>query len=154
MWPASDAFEFEKVKAGKKEKRMCLILFSLDFSCHTVWHEKSGDMFCTYDCTEYVLFASSGQVLCLDECTANVDPSTGAKVLEIIQSLARPHEDKGHGPHQASGTMTVLSIAHRVTTLLASQRVLVVEEGRVVEDGNPKDLLEQVGSAFRALAIS
>ena len=45
---------------------------------------------------------------------------------------------------------TVISIAHRLHTLLDFDRVIVIDKGVVVEDGNPQALLE-IDSAFRAL---
>lgn len=114
------------------------------FPCRTVLYR-------TY-VSRIVALLSVEQVLCLDECTANVDPATGDKVLNIVRGLSSPHENKGERAHAAVGTMTVLSIAHRVRTILAFKRVLVVEKGRVVEDGNPQRLLEQEGSVFRGLA--
>lgn len=49
---------------------------------------------------------------------------------------------------------TILCIAHRISTLVWMDRILVMEDGRIVEDGSPSDLLEQAGdgeSRFRGL---
>ena len=47
---------------------------------------------------------------------------------------------------------TVLTIAHRLHTILDSDRVMVLEEGRMVEFDRPGRLLEDQGSRFRFFA--
>ena len=46
---------------------------------------------------------------------------------------------------------TIIAIAHRLDTISAFNRVLVLDKGCVVEQGDPRALLEQHGSRFRAL---
>ena len=46
---------------------------------------------------------------------------------------------------------TLLCVTHDVGETLAFPRVLVVENGRIVEDGNPEELARQAGSRYRAL---
>ena len=45
---------------------------------------------------------------------------------------------------------TVLAIAHRVSTLAALDRIIVLDNGRIVEDGSPGELLRS-GGAFHDL---
>jgi len=70
-------------------------------------------------------------ILLLDEATANLDLATEARVQAAMGLVARGR--------------TTLLIAHRLQTARAAQRILVVEEGRVVEDGSHEDLLHQEG---------
>jgi ABC-type multidrug transport system fused ATPase/permease subunit len=70
-------------------------------------------------------------ILLLDEATANLDLATEARVQAAMGLVA-----KGR---------TTLLIAHRLQTARAAQRILVVEDGRVVEDGSHEDLLELDG---------
>lgn len=77
------------------------------------------------------------RLLLLDEATAAVDPLTD----DLIQRTIR--EEFRHS--------TVLTIAHRLHTIMDSDRVLVLEAGNVVEFDSPKALLEQPGSFFAAL---
>uniref|UniRef100_A0A1B0DAI3 Uncharacterized protein n=1 Tax=Phlebotomus papatasi TaxID=29031 RepID=A0A1B0DAI3_PHLPP len=78
------------------------------------------------------------RILVLDEATANVDPDTD----RLIQTTIR---DK-------FAQCTVLTIAHRLHTVMDSDRVLVVDAGRVVEFGHPYDLIQKAqGGFFRAL---
>jgi ATP-binding cassette subfamily B protein len=70
-------------------------------------------------------------ILLLDEATANLDLATEARVQAAMGLVARGR--------------TTLLIAHRLQTARAAQRILVVEEGRVVEDGSHEDLLRAEG---------
>jgi len=40
---------------------------------------------------------------------------------------------------------TVIAIAHRLSTLLAMDRIIVLEKGKIIEDGNHKTLLKKKG---------
>ncbi|XP_053661392.1 ATP-binding cassette sub-family C member 4 [Anopheles marshallii] len=69
----------------------------------------------------------NNKILVLDEATANVDPETD----KLIQSTIRTK----------FAHCTVLTIAHRLHTVMDSDRVLVMDTGRVVEFGHPHELL-------------
>eukprot|EP00927_Polykrikos_kofoidii_P030793 TRINITY_DN26508_c0_g1_i1.p1 TRINITY_DN26508_c0_g1~~TRINITY_DN26508_c0_g1_i1.p1 ORF type:complete len:1381 (+),score=229.47 TRINITY_DN26508_c0_g1_i1:141-4283(+) len=73
----------------------------------------------------------------LDEATANVDHQTD----EIIQKAIR-------NEFEAS---TVLTIAHRLNTVLDSDRILVMAAGKVSELGTPQELAQDSESLFRSL---
>lgn len=78
----------------------------------------------------------NNRILILDEATANVDPETD----KLIQNTIR---DK-------FANCTVLTIAHRLHTVMDSDKVLVMDEGRVVEFGHPYELIQKSG-AFKSL---
>ena len=80
---------------------------------------------------------SSVKVLCIDEATACVDLHTDGLIQETIRSEFAHH--------------TVLTIAHRVKSIMDSDRVLVMNEGRVVEFDSPSNLLQNPRSHFYAL---
>lgn len=75
-------------------------------------------------------------VLVMDEATGSLDPRTEAAVIRAYDRLLR-------------GRTTVL-ITHRRELAHRADRVIVIERGRVVEDGPPTEL-EVAGTAFRGL---
>ncbi|XP_077301221.1 putative multidrug resistance-associated protein lethal(2)03659 [Arctopsyche grandis] len=79
------------------------------------------------------------QFLLLDEATANVDPETD-KLIQI--TIRKKFTDK-----------TVLTIAHRLHTVMDSDKVLVMDGGRVVEFGHPYELLTKEGT-FSCRSVS
>ncbi|CAI7862215.1 unnamed protein product, partial [Closterium sp. NIES-54] len=87
-------------------------------------------------CLARVMLRKS-KVLCLDECTANIDAATSALMHATI---AREF----HG-------VTTITVAHRVSSLLSLPRVLIFEAGALVEDGDPKSLLLNPDSKFSLL---
>ena len=77
------------------------------------------------------------RVILIDEATANVDTATDAALQAAMRS-AFEHS-------------TVLTVAHRVNTILNCDRIAVLSKGRVAEVGTPGELLRREGSEFRAL---
>ncbi|XP_022670622.1 multidrug resistance-associated protein 4-like isoform X2 [Varroa destructor] len=77
------------------------------------------------------------KILVLDEATANVDPHTD----ECIQNAIR------RSFHHA----TVLTVAHRLHTVMDSNRVMVLDAGRIVEFAEPHSLLQDPRSGLSQL---
>uniref|UniRef100_A0A8C4Z714 ATP-binding cassette, sub-family C (CFTR/MRP), member 10 n=1 Tax=Gadus morhua TaxID=8049 RepID=A0A8C4Z714_GADMO len=77
---------------------------------------------------------TEANVLCIDEATASVDQQTDRLLQETIRDKFR---DK-----------TVLTIAHRINTIMDSDRVLVMHAGKVVEFDAPAALLQNDQSLF------
>ncbi|KAJ2565971.1 ABC transporter C member 13 [Coemansia sp. RSA 1813] len=71
------------------------------------------------------------KILLLDEATANVDSKTD----QIMQSVIR----------KEFKNCTILTIAHRLGTIMDSDRILVVDDGQIVEFDTPADLLKRNG---------
>lgn len=82
-------------------------------------------------------FLKDAPVLLLDEASANLDPANEAAVQE---SLARLMQGR-----------TVLAIAHRLGTAAASDHILVLEQGRIVQAGRHEEL-QRSGLYGRLLA--
>nr|AIN44104.1 multidrug resistance-associated protein 4-like protein [Laodelphax striatellus] len=76
----------------------------------------------------------NNRILVLDEATANVDPQTD----QLIQTTIR-HKFRH---------CTVLTIAHRLNTIMDSDKVLVMDAGRTVEFGHPHQLLQNPTGYF------
>jgi len=79
----------------------------------------------------------ASRILVLDEATSNVDNTTDALIQRTIRS--------------AFSQCTVLTIAHRLHTIIDSDRVLLLESGMLKEFDTPHALMGTPGSAFRAL---
>jgi len=80
------------------------------------------------------------RVLVLDEATASVDLETD----ELIQQTLRSQ----------LGGVTVLTIAHRLDTIMHCDRVVVMHEGAVAESGAPHELKDRQGGRFAELWAS
>ncbi len=76
-------------------------------------------------------FLADPEVLILDEATASLDIPSERLVQEALQTLLADR--------------TALIIAHRLSTVAIADRVLVMEHGRIVEDGTPADLIAGTG---------
>ncbi|KAM4699820.1 ATP-binding cassette sub-family C member 4 [Discoglossus pictus] len=74
------------------------------------------------------------QILIIDEATANVDPRTD----ELIQKTIR----------EKFADCTVLTIAHRLNTIIDSDKIMVLDSGRVKEYDEPYNLLQNKESLF------
>lgn len=77
------------------------------------------------------------KVLVLDEATASIDNTTDA----LIQKMIRKN----------FGNATVLTIAHRLNTIMDSDRILVLDDGRIVEFDTPGALLGKKDGYFKAM---
>jgi ABC-type multidrug transport system fused ATPase/permease subunit len=63
----------------------------------------------------------------LDEATANIDVVTEQRILELISTEFKD--------------ATMITIAHRMNTIIQSDKVLILSQGEVVEFGDPKLLM-------------
>ncbi|HUX88984.1 MAG TPA: ATP-binding cassette domain-containing protein, partial [Chloroflexota bacterium] len=75
------------------------------------------------------------RILILDEATANVDTETEAKLQDALNLLM-----KGR---------TAIIIAHRLSTVRSADRIVVMEQGRIVEIGSHHELLKTGGHYTR-----
>ena len=79
-------------------------------------------------------FLSKPQLLILDEATSSVDTRTEALIA--------------HATHELRRDRTSFIIAHRLSTIRDADRILVVEAGKIVEQGNHAELLTRRGAYY------
>lgn len=77
----------------------------------------------------------SPKVLVMDEATASIDYNTDSKIQETIREL----------------DTTIITIAHRLATIVDYDKVLVLDHGAVVEYDHPHELLQKKTGTFRSM---
>ena len=77
------------------------------------------------------IFLKNPSILILDEATSALDSVTEVKIQHAFDELSRGR--------------TTLIIAHRLSTIRSADRILVIEDGRIVEQGSHDALLEKNG---------
>lgn len=77
------------------------------------------------------------KILVLDEATASVDNNTDALIQDMVRNKFKE--------------CTILTIAHRLHTVIDSDRLMVLSEGNLIEFDSPKALLERPEGIFAAL---
>ena len=83
---------------------------------------------CVCVCVCVSIYPGASRILLLDEATSAVDHVTDALVQETIR--------------REFAACTVLTIAHRLDTIIDYDRVLVLSEGKLAEDDAPQRLLD------------
>ena len=71
----------------------------------------------------------------MDEATSSVDYSTEKLIQKTILNTL-----KGS---------TIITIAHRIKTILTYDRIFVLDKGELIEEGSPNQLIEQKGSFYQ-----
>ena len=83
-------------------------------------------------------FLKDAPILLLDEPTSALDAESERMVVTTLEHLMRGR--------------TTIMVAHRLSTIRAATRVLVLDQGQLVEFGTPEELLKQGGYFFKANA--
>ena len=80
---------------------------------------------------------SNKQILILDEATSSVDTRTEKLIQEAMDKLMKDR--------------TSFIIAHRLSTVRNADKIIVIEDGHIIEQGSHEELLEQKGYYYRTL---
>lgn len=95
---------------------------------------------------------SLARILILDECTSALDPinqeAVSRSLLEEVTAADRSRGAEGEG----SEGLTTIIVTHKLELMKRCDRILVIEEGRVVQSGTYATLAQQRGGAFAQLA--
>ena len=79
-------------------------------------------------------------VLILDEATSSLDSENEKRIQKAIENL--------------QGKLTIVVIAHRLSTIRNADQIIVMEQGRILEQGNYRSLMRNRASRFYSLACS
>ena len=77
------------------------------------------------------------KIIIMDEATSSIDYNTEQLIQKVILKNLKDS--------------TVLTIAHRIKTILEYDKILVFDQGHLVEQGSPKELIEKKSGQFYGL---
>lgn len=80
------------------------------------------------------VLARNPDILILDEATSALDAESEAAIQKTIEEIR--------------GDVTIIMIAHRISTITNADRLLVIDQGKIKEEGTPKELLANKQSYF------
>ena len=80
------------------------------------------------------VLARKPKLLILDEATSALDNKSELEIQSVIEGL--------------KGKITVIIIAHRLSTVLNADKLIAINKGKVIETGSPSDLLKNENSYF------
>jgi ATP-binding cassette subfamily B protein len=81
------------------------------------------------------VYVRNPRILILDEATASIDSSTEALIQNALSKLSK--------------NRTTIVIAHRLSTIVNANKILLLEDGKIKEEGTHRNLLEQKGEYFK-----
>ena len=123
----------EQIVAAAKAVNAHDFIMKLDDGYDTVLSERGGGL--SIGQKQLLAFArtmvSDPRILILDEATSSIDTNTEILVQEGIE-------------HLLAGR-TSFVIAHRLSTIQKADRIFVIDDGRIIEEGNARQLLEKKG---------
>ena len=81
------------------------------------------------------VYVRNPKILILDEATASIDSSTEALIQNALSKISK--------------NRTTIVIAHRLSTIVNANKILLLEDGKIKEEGTHRNLLEQKGEYFK-----
>jgi ATP-binding cassette, subfamily B, multidrug efflux pump len=82
-------------------------------------------------------YLSNPSILILDEATSSIDTNTEELIQKATEKITK--------------NRTSIIIAHRLATVMQADRILVLEKGEIIEQGNHKELLKNPNGAYKKL---
>lgn len=76
-------------------------------------------------------------ILLVDEATAALDPENQAIIGDLLNRIR--------------GKRTIVVIAHQLSTIAMADQIVVLEQGKIIQKGSPKQLIQQEGAYYRFL---
>ena len=75
------------------------------------------------------------KIMILDEATANIDTETESLIQDSLEKMMN------------IGTMLI--VAHRLSTIQHANKIIVLQKGEIIEEGNHQDLLKNKGHYYK-----
>lgn len=85
------------------------------------------------------VFLKNPPLLILDEATSALDLESEHLIQEAVEALAK--------------TRTTFVVAHRLSTITHADRIILIEHGKIVEDGSHEELMEKRGGYWRLFGV-
>lgn len=82
-------------------------------------------------------FLKNAPILILDEATSSLDSESEQAIQQSLEKLMHDR--------------TVIAIAHRLSTLKKMDRIVLIDNGKIVEDGSPDELLKKTNGFFKKM---
>ncbi|MDB4918073.1 ABC transporter ATP-binding protein [Mucilaginibacter sp.] len=133
---SADVLEMDKVSQAAKDAAVYTNIMELERGFETLIGERgitlSGGQKQRVSIARAIV--KHPQILIFDDCLSAVDTRTEE---EILNNLGRNMQGK-----------TSLIIAHRISTIKNADKILVMDNGEIIEQGNHSDLMQQKGTYF------
>jgi ABC-type multidrug transport system fused ATPase/permease subunit len=94
-------------------------------------------------CFARALILKENRILVMDEPSSSLDMGTDRIMVDLINDEFRRKRQ-----------CTVLTVAHRLETIIGADRIMVMRDGRVLEFDNPRSLLRREGSEFGSMVAA